>query len=140
MRLDIARRTGSLSTPMTSEAPISLAPAVAHRPIGPWAKTTTESPIFTPPDSGPLKPVEAMSARSTTCSSVTSSGMRVRFAWADGTRRYSACAPLIVLPKRQPPRASKPSPWPHWLRLPDRQARHWPHGVIAPTSTRWPTS
>ena len=25
-------------------------------------------------------------------------------------------------------------------RLPDRQARHWPHGVMAPTSTRSPTS
>ena len=52
MRRDIASRTGSLSTPMTSEAPISLAPAVAHRPIGPCAKTTTASPICTPPDSG----------------------------------------------------------------------------------------
>ena len=91
---------------MTSDAPISLAPAVAHRPIGPWAKTTTASPILTPPDSGPLKPVEAMSASSTTCSSVTPSGMGVRLAWADGTRRYSAWAPSIVLPKRQPPMAS----------------------------------
>ena len=76
MRLAISSRTGSLSTPMTSDAPISFAPAVAHSPIGPWAKTTTESPIFTPPDSGPLNPVEAMSARRTTCSSVTPSGMQ----------------------------------------------------------------
>ena len=106
IRLAIARRTGSLSTPMMSDAPISFAPAVAHRPIGPWAKTTTESPIRTPPDSAPLNPVEAMSASSTTCSSVTPSGIGVRLAWADGTSRYSACAPSMVLPKRQPPSAS----------------------------------
>ena len=55
---------------MTSEAPISFAPAVAHRPIGPWAKTTTASPIRTPPDSAPPNPVDAMSASRTTCSSV----------------------------------------------------------------------
>ena len=46
--LAISRRTGSLSTPMISEAPISFAPAVAHSPIGPWANTTTASPIRTP--------------------------------------------------------------------------------------------
>ena len=39
--------------------------------MGPSANTTTESPIRTSPDSAPLKPVEAMSARSTTCSSET---------------------------------------------------------------------
>ena len=48
---------------------MSLAPATAHRPMGPRANTTTASPMRTPPDSAPLKPVEAMSARSTTCSS-----------------------------------------------------------------------
>ena len=51
-------------------------------------------------------PVEAMSASSTTCSSVTSSGILARLACAFGTSRYSACAPSIVLPKRQPPIAS----------------------------------
>ena len=69
---------------MMSDAPISLAPAVAHRPIGPCANTTTASPIRTPPDSAPLKPVEAMSASSTTCSSVSSSGIFARLACADG--------------------------------------------------------
>ena len=43
---DIARRFASPSTPMISVAPISFAPAVAHKPIGPWAKTTTASPIL----------------------------------------------------------------------------------------------
>ena len=38
------------------------------------------------------------------------SGIPARFAWALGTSRYSACAPLIVLPNRQPPIASTPSP------------------------------
>ena len=85
---------------------MSFAPATAHRPIGPSANTTTESPIRTLPDSAALKPVEAMSASRTTCSSVTSSGIGVRFACADGTSRYSAWAPLMVLPKRQPPSAS----------------------------------
>jgi hypothetical protein len=92
------------------------------------------------PLSAAANPVEAISASSRTCSSERLSGMTARLAWACGTLTYSACAPSIVLPKRQPPRASNPSPWPHWLRLPDRHARHWPHGVIAPTSTRWPIS
>ena len=51
---------------------------------GPSAKTTTASPILTLPDSAPLNPVEAMSARSTTCSSVTPSGNGLRLAWAGG--------------------------------------------------------
>lgn len=109
-RRDMSSRVSSLSMPMISEAPISLAPAVAHKPIGPWAKTATPSPIRTPPDSAPLKPVDAMSASNTTCSSVSSSGIFARFAWACGTSRYSACAPLMVLPKRQPPIASYPPP------------------------------
>ena len=91
---------------MTWAAPISFAPAVAHSPIGPCANTTTVSPMRTPPDCAPAKPVDAMSARRTTCSSVTSSGIFARLAWADGTSRYSAWAPSIVLPKRQPPMAS----------------------------------
>ena len=36
-----------LSTPITSDAPISRAPAVAQSPIGPWAKTATVWPIAT---------------------------------------------------------------------------------------------
>jgi hypothetical protein len=47
-----------------------------------------------------------MSASKTTCSSVTSSGIFAMFACADGTNRYSAWAPSIVLPNRQPPMAS----------------------------------
>ena len=95
---------------MMNEAPINFAPAVAHKPMGPCAKTTTVSPMRIFADSAPLNPVEAMSASSTTCSSVSSSGIFARFAWAFGTSRYSACAPLIVLPNRQPPIASTPSP------------------------------
>jgi hypothetical protein len=61
---------------------MSLAPAVAQSPIGPWASTTTASPMRTPADSAPLKPIEAMSAQSTTCSSVRPAGIFARFAWA----------------------------------------------------------
>ena len=82
----------SPSTPMTMVAPINFAPAVAQRPIGPCAKTTTESPMSIWPDSAPLKPVEAISASSTTCSSDNSSGIFAGFACALGTRRY-----LLVL-------------------------------------------
>ena len=59
---------------MMNEAPISFAPAVAHKPIGPCAKTTTVSPMRMFADSAPLNPVEAMSASRTTCSSLNSSG------------------------------------------------------------------
>ena len=48
--------------PIINEAPMSFAPAVAQSPIGPWASTTTVSPIRMLADSAPLKPVEAMSA------------------------------------------------------------------------------
>jgi len=89
-------RTGSLSTPMINDAPISFAPAVEQRPIGPCAKTTTVSPILILADSAPLNPVEAISARRMTCSSLKSSGIFARFACAFGTRKYSACAPLMV--------------------------------------------
>lgn len=50
---------------MMKEAPINFAPAVAHNPIGPCAKTTTVSPIRIFADSAPLNPVEAMSASKT---------------------------------------------------------------------------
>jgi hypothetical protein len=42
-------RAGTVSTAMIVVAPISFAPAVAHRPIGPCAKTATVSPIRMPP-------------------------------------------------------------------------------------------
>ena len=83
---------------MTSAAPMSLAPAVAHRPIGPCAKTTTVSPIRTRPDSAPEKPVEAMSASSTTCSSVRlvrdlgQVGLRVRHEQVLGLRAVDRVA------------------------------------------------
>ena len=56
---------------------MSFAPSAAQRPIRPCAKTTTASPIFTPPDSAPLIPVEAMSVSRTTCSSATEIAKRV---------------------------------------------------------------
>ena len=96
-------RTGSLSTPTISDAPIKRAPAVAHNPIGPCANTTTLSPSRIFADSAPLKPVDAMSASRTTCSSVKSSGILARLACALGTRKYSAWAPSMVLPNRHPP-------------------------------------
>ena len=51
-------------------APMSRAPAVAHRPIGPCANTATVSPMRTPPLSAPEKPVDMMSGHISTCSSV----------------------------------------------------------------------
>src|SRR3972149_1737380 len=36
---------GNRSTPMSMLAPLSLAPAIAHRPIGPCANTATLSPM-----------------------------------------------------------------------------------------------
>ena len=47
---------------MMNEAPINFAPAVAHKPMGPCAKTATVSPMRMFADSAPLNPVEAMSA------------------------------------------------------------------------------
>ena len=46
------------------------------------------------------------------------------FVIASGTSRYSAWAPSIVLPKRQPPIALKPCrvPAPSWEWQPHRQA------------------
>jgi hypothetical protein len=38
-----------LSTPMIAVAPISRAPAAAHKPIGPSANTATMSPMRMPP-------------------------------------------------------------------------------------------
>ena len=93
---------------MIVAAPISLAPAVAHRPIGPWANTATVSPMRTPPLSAPLKPVDMMSGHISTCSSVSSSGIGARLAMASGTSTYSAWQPSIVLPNCQPPIAFQP--------------------------------
>ena len=39
---------------MMNEAPMSFAPAVAHKPIGPCAKTATVSPMRMFADSAPL--------------------------------------------------------------------------------------
>ena len=47
---------------MMNEAPTSFAPAVAHKPMGPWAKAATVWPMQMFADSTPLNPVEAMSA------------------------------------------------------------------------------
>lgn len=114
IRLDIAMRSGTVSTVMRVDAPRSFAPAAAHRPIGPWAKTATVSPILMFPDSAPANPVDMMSGHMSTCSSVSPSGTGARFAIASGTRRYSAWAPSMVLPKRQPPMGLSPcaKPWP----------------------------
>ena len=134
-------RSGTHSTAMIRVAPISRAPAVAQRPIGPWAKTATVSPIRTPPLSAPEKPVDMMSGHMRTCSSLRSSGTGARFVMASGTRRYSAWEPSMVLPKRQPPMGLKPYfvSGPSCERQPQRQAALCPDGVIAPATTRWPS-
>ena len=69
-----ARRTESM--PMISAAPLSFAPSVAHRPIGPCAKTATASPTLMLPLSAPQRPVEKMSGHSSTSSSVELVGNR----------------------------------------------------------------
>ena len=107
---EMARRAGTVSTLMIFVAPISLAPAVAHRPIGPWAKTATVSPMRIFPLSAPLKPVVMMSGHIKTCSSESPSGTRARLAAALGMITYSAWAPSIVLPSCQPPMGLPP----HW--------------------------
>ena len=48
-------------------------------------------------------PVEKMSGTSSTSSSLRPSGIGARLARASGTSRYSAHAPSMVLPNRQPP-------------------------------------
>ena len=88
---------------------------MAQRPIGPWAKTTTESPSCTSAVSTAEMPVVAMSVTKRTSSSESPSGIRARLAWAYGTRKYSACTPSIELPSRQPPMI------PHWSSNP----AHW---------------
>jgi nucleotide-binding universal stress UspA family protein len=57
------RRFSIASMPMISDAPFSRAPAVAHRPIGPWAKTATVWPMRTLALSAAEMPVEAIAAR-----------------------------------------------------------------------------
>src|SRR5262245_37760230 len=104
------------SMPMMSEAPFNFAPSVAHNPIGPCANTATLSPTLMLPLSAPDNPVEKMSGHNTTSSSARSPGMGARFALASGTSRYSAHAPLMVLPNLQPPRAP-----PHCEDAPFRQ-------------------
>jgi len=89
-------------------APISRAPAAAHRPIGPSAKTATVSPMRTPPLSAPEKPVDMISGHINTCSSLKPPGTGERFTMASGTRTNSAWQPSMVLPNFQPPIALKP--------------------------------
>jgi hypothetical protein len=129
------------STAITVVAPLSFAPAVAHRPIGPCANTATVSPMRMPADSAPLRPVDMMSGHISTCSSVSPSGMAARLAIASGTRTYSAWQPSIVLPKRQPPSGFQPwaVPAPSCAPQPDRQALLQPLGVMAPAVTRCPS-
>jgi hypothetical protein len=95
-------RSATRSTAMMSSRR-SRAPTVAQRPIGPWAKTATASPMRTLPRSAPLKPVDMMSGHISTCSSVSPSGMGARLAIASGTRTYSAWQPSMVLPNFHPP-------------------------------------
>ena len=135
------RRFSMASTPMMSEAPFNRAPAVAHSPIGPWAKTATVWPICTLAVSAAEIPVEAMSASSTHCSSVRSSGILARLPCAYGTRKKSACTPSMELPRRQPPIISHSSSCPEHCELSlCWQKKQLPHGVIALTRTRSPTS
>ena len=84
MRLANSSRFGTQSTPMTSDAPASRAPAVAQRPIGPCANTATASPIRTPPLSAAENPVDMMSGQRSTSSSVRPSGILARLACAFG--------------------------------------------------------
>ena len=94
------------STPMMSDAPFSFAPSVAHRPIGPCAKTATASPTLMLPLSAPRQPGrEDVGAAARPLRRSGPSGIGARLARASGTSRYSAQAPLMVLPKRQPPSA-----------------------------------
>jgi hypothetical protein len=85
-----------------------LAPAVAHRPIGPCANTATASPMRTSPLSAPEKPVDMMSGHIRTCSSLRDGGTGARLAMASGTSTYSAWQPSIVLPSLQPPAGFQP--------------------------------
>ena len=124
MRRAISMRSGRFSTAMMVVAPFSRAPAVAHRPMGPWANTATVSPMPMLADSAPAKPVDMMSGHISTCSSVRPSGTGARLAMASGTRTNSAWVPSMVLPKRQPPMGLRPwGPlWPSWAHRPSRQA------------------
>ena len=108
-RRAMASRSGTLSTPMIVVAPISRAPAAAHRPIGPSANTATVSPMRMPPLSAPEKPVDMMSGHISTCSSRQGRPAPAqRLAMASGTSTNSAWQPSMVLPNFQPPIALKP--------------------------------
>jgi hypothetical protein len=65
---------------MIIAAPFNRAPAVAHNPMGPWAKTATVSPSWTFAVSLADIPVEAISASKTTSSSANVSGIFARLA------------------------------------------------------------
>ena len=88
---------------MISAAPRSLRRASRTGQSGPARRSRPRRRPCTLPLSAPLRPVEKISGTSTTCSSVSPSGIGARFARASGTSRYSAHAPSMVLPKRQPP-------------------------------------
>ena len=68
-------RSGLASTAMTSPAPSSRAPAVAHKPTGPCAKTATVPPAGISAFSAPTSPVDSMSVVYSACSSLRSSGI-----------------------------------------------------------------
>jgi len=110
MRLAIARRTGSDSTAMMKPAPLSFAPAVAHKPIGPWAKIATTSPIFTSPLSAAEMPVDAMSASSTTCSSLKIVGNFCQVCLGVRNQKIFGLGPVDGIPK------FPSSDWPAALR------------------------
>ena len=101
---------------MMSDAPLSFAPSVAHRPIGPWREHG---------DGVTDLDVAAFGAGQTGREDVRAqqhgfvgeiAGIGARLARASGTSRYSAQAPLMVLPNRQPPSAP-----PHCECAPFRQ-------------------
>jgi hypothetical protein len=59
----ISRRSLTGSTAMINPAPRSLAPNVAHSPMGPCATMATLSPVRTLPLSAPEIPVDAISGK-----------------------------------------------------------------------------
>ncbi len=74
----ISSRLWLESTAITRPAPRRRAPAVAHRPMGAWANTTTESPSWTLAVSTAEMPVVAMSVTNRTSSSESPSGILAR--------------------------------------------------------------
>ena len=98
------------STAMMSAAPFSLAPPSRTNQSGPARRPRPESPTLMLPLSAPDRPVEKISGHISTFVGETW-GIVARFARASGTSRYSAHAPLIVLPNRQPPSGPPHCEW-----------------------------